>query len=157
MFYKFYEYFQKKIRYLEAKNLKDKLKYCGNNVCLGNSISIDFPEKVSLGDNVCIGRNTSLQSKGGIEIGEGAIISFNVIILSANHDFLSAIPFGDGYIEKFTYVGKKVWVGCGVIILPGIRIGEGAIIGAGTIVTKDINPYEIVVNEISLKILKVRK
>lgn len=155
MLYNFYKYLQEKIVLLESENLKKKLKYCGDKVFLGKNVSIDFPEKVILKKNVWIGRNTNLQSKGGIVIDDGSIISFNVTILSANHDFTSRIPFGDGYIEKPVHIERKVWVGCGAIILPGVRIGEGSIIGAGSIINKNINPYEIVVNEISLKI-KIR-
>ena len=43
-----------------------------------------------------------------------------------------------------TYVGNDVWIGYGASILPGVRVGDGAIIAAGAVVTKDVQPYEIV-------------
>ena len=42
-------------------------------------------------------------------------------------------------------IGHDVWLGHGVVVLPGVTIGNGAAIGAGTIVTKDVDPYSIVV------------
>ena len=31
------------------------------------------------------------------------------------------------------------------IILPGVTIGEGAVVGAGSVVTKDVEPWSVVV------------
>ena len=44
-----------------------------------------------------------------------------------------------------TLIGNDVWIGNGAIILRGINVGDGAVIGAGAVVTKDIEPYTIVV------------
>lgn len=41
-------------------------------------------------------------------------------------------------------IENDVWIGEGCIIMGGIRIGSGAVVGAGSIVTKDVQPYEIV-------------
>lgn len=42
-------------------------------------------------------------------------------------------------------IGNDVWIGHNAIIMPGVSIGNGAVIGAGAIVTKDVEPYTIVV------------
>lgn len=42
-------------------------------------------------------------------------------------------------------VGHDVWIGHGAILLPGVTVGNGAVIGAGAVVTKDVEPYMIVV------------
>ncbi|QGY02241.1 chloramphenicol acetyltransferase [Methylobacterium mesophilicum SR1.6/6] len=42
-------------------------------------------------------------------------------------------------------IGHDVWIGHGVVVLPGRTIGTGAVVGAGAIVTRDIEPYTIVV------------
>jgi acetyltransferase-like isoleucine patch superfamily enzyme len=43
-------------------------------------------------------------------------------------------------------IGNDVWIGQNAIILPSVaRIGDGAVIGAGAVVTKDVEPYSIVV------------
>jgi UDP-2-acetamido-3-amino-2,3-dideoxy-glucuronate N-acetyltransferase len=43
-----------------------------------------------------------------------------------------------------TRVGRGASIGSGAIILCGITIGECAIVGAGAVVTKNVNPHEIV-------------
>ena len=42
-------------------------------------------------------------------------------------------------------IGHDTWFGHGAIIMPGVSIGTGAIVGSGAIVTKDVDPYTIVV------------
>jgi len=41
-------------------------------------------------------------------------------------------------------IGNDVWIADGAIILSGVNIGDGAVVGARAVVTKDIQPYEIV-------------
>jgi hypothetical protein len=43
-----------------------------------------------------------------------------------------------------THVGNDVWIGYSAIVLPGLRVGDGAVIAAGAVVTRDVEPYEIV-------------
>jgi acetyltransferase-like isoleucine patch superfamily enzyme len=47
------------------------------------------------------------------------------------------------YLE--TIIGNDVWIGTNAFIKGGITIGHGAIIGAHAVVTKDVEPYSIVV------------
>lgn len=42
-------------------------------------------------------------------------------------------------------IGHDVWIGHGAIIMPGVKIGIGAVVGSGAVVTKDVEPYTIVV------------
>jgi len=42
-------------------------------------------------------------------------------------------------------LGNDIWTGAGINILKGVTIGDGAVIGAGAVVTKDVEPYAIVV------------
>lgn len=49
-------------------------------------------------------------------------------------------------IDGFSIVvGNDVWIGNDVRIMEGVTIGDGAIIGACALVTKDVQPYAIVV------------
>lgn len=54
-----------------------------------------------------------------------------------------------------TKIGNDVWVGANVTIKKGVTIGNGAIIGAGSVVTKDVDPYSIVVG-VPAKLMKKR-
>lgn len=41
-------------------------------------------------------------------------------------------------------IGNDCWIGEGTTIMGGVTIGDGAVIGAGSIVTKNVEPYQIV-------------
>ncbi|GAB5494234.1 MAG: chloramphenicol acetyltransferase [Phototrophicaceae bacterium] len=47
--------------------------------------------------------------------------------------------------EQRVSVGHDVWIGHGAIIMPGVTIGIGAVVGSGAVVTKDVEPYAVVV------------
>lgn len=47
--------------------------------------------------------------------------------------------------ENRVTIGHDVWIGHGAIIMPGVHIGIGAVVGSGAVVTKDVEPYSIVV------------
>lgn len=55
---------------------------------------------------------------------------------------------------KTTVIGNDVWIGSNVVILGGLNIGDGAVIGAGAVVTKDVQPYSIVVGNPAREIKK---
>jgi len=52
-------------------------------------------------------------------------------------------------------VGHDVWIGHGAIIMPGVTVGHGAVVGSGAVVTKDVDPYTIVVG-VAAKPIKKR-
>lgn len=70
-------------------------------------------------------------------------------------DWISTFPFspeefGEGVRDGFeragdTVVGNDVWIGSEAMIMPGVNIGDGAVIGARAVVTKDVQPYSVVV------------
>ena len=43
-----------------------------------------------------------------------------------------------------TVIGADVWIGPGAMLKAGLRVGVGAVIGAGAVVTRDVQPYQIV-------------
>lgn len=78
------------------------------------------------------------------------------IYLGSEHrtDFNSTFPFSYvfstlPYLESLrtkgdVVIGSDVWIGGDVTILSGVTIGDGAVIGACSVVTKNVEPYEIV-------------
>ncbi|MDY4787733.1 MAG: CatB-related O-acetyltransferase [Bacilli bacterium] len=101
-----------------------------------------------VGDKLIIGKFCQI-AKGVEFIMNGANHQMNAITTfpfytlngwEMNHPNKNDLPYkGD------TIIGNDVWIGQNAVILPGIKIGDGAIIGANTIVSKDIEPYTIVV------------
>ena len=68
-------------------------------------------------------------------------ISPEVYIVSMEHD-----PNDPHFATRGSEVviDDHVWIGARAMILPGVHIGEGAVVGACTVVTKDVEPYQIV-------------
>jgi maltose O-acetyltransferase len=42
-------------------------------------------------------------------------------------------------------IEDDVWIGFNAIILKGVRVGRGAVVGAGSVITKDVDPFTVVV------------
>lgn len=104
------------------------------------------------------------------KIGKFCSLGSNIITLSGTHptrNWVSTSPafhseslkknglYYEGYINFSTLkktknnfsieIGNDVWIGDNVIFISGIKIGNGVIIGAGSVVTKDVQPYSVVV------------
>ena len=67
-------------------------------------------------------------------------------VLEAYGKHFSNAGYEDSPIRnnKPIIIGNDVWIGANVIIMPGVKIGDGAVLAAGAVITKDVNPYEIV-------------
>jgi len=106
-----------------------------------------------------------------VYIGKFCSIAENVeIFLGGNHrvDWISTYPFsifntefpkaigikGHPLSKGDVLIGNDVWIGWGVKIMSGVKIGDGAVLGAYTVVTKNVDPYEIVVGNPMRKIKK---
>lgn len=123
---------------------------------------------VIIGDfSYCAGYNQIYYAK----IGKFCSIASNVRINPGNHPTYTRIAqhhftyrsemFGFGEDDKdffawrkedFVTIGNDVWIGHNAIIMPGVSIGNGAVVGAGAVVTKDVEPYSIVVGVPAKKI-----
>ena len=132
-----------------------------NNSNLGKYISI-FDNAVIL--NSCINDYTFIQKYTHVynaQIGKFCSIGPYVTIAPGKHKVTGISTYPAFYqkesnlqvsfttkdsfeVSKRVIIGNDVWIGKNVIIMDGINIGTGAIIGAGSIVTKNVNPYEIV-------------
>lgn len=151
------EELQSKIRHYQHQELKKNLKYVGKGVRFRREVRIEHPENVSLGNKVYVGPNVLLDGRGGITIGDNTTLGFNVVVLSANHDYQSNdLPYEHNvYIHKPVTIGCNVWIGGNVLIVPGVSIGDGAIVAAGTVVTANVQPLAIVGNQ-PMRIIKYR-
>lgn len=119
-------------RILNYKIGKDSSIHMGTFVT-GNHIKI--------GNNVVINRRVYLDGRIGINIKNNISISPEAYIVSMEHD-----PNDPHFATrgKEVVIEDNVWVGVRAMILPGVRIGEGAVVSACSVVTKDVEPYQIV-------------
>ena len=102
---------------------------------------------IKIGNGNFIGERVQIQGRGGVEIGNRSMIGANTFISSSSHDFHD--PLADNYLRKEipakTKIDDFVWIGANCVIVAGVTIEHHVIVGAGTIVTKDIEPYSMVV------------
>ena len=91
-----------------------------------------------------------------ITIGKYCSLADKIVMDSGfnhNYSFVSTYPFksllgvGTNHFDKIEdiNIGSDVWIGEGALIFSGVTIGDGAVIGARTIITKDVEPYSVVV------------
>ena len=146
-----------------------KTSSIGKNVQIGRNClickGVKIESNVNIGDYTYINLDTTVDSN--VNIGKYCSISKNVFIAPGTHEYKYVTthpilfnPFWrkqmnilekDNYIKKIgkqdsiTNIGNDVWIGLNAIIMRGITIGDGAVIGAGAVVTKDVEPYSIVV------------
>jgi phosphonate metabolism protein (transferase hexapeptide repeat family) len=134
------------------------------NIKLGKFTEVgifNFCENVILGEYSYTGQFCFLQN---VEVGKFANIAAMVRIGPTNHpmerptlhhftyrremygfDNKDDVEFFKARESRWTFIGHDTWIGHGVIVMPGIKIGNGAIVGSGSVVTKDVEPYTIVV------------
>jgi acetyltransferase-like isoleucine patch superfamily enzyme len=125
------------IRYKYSLNNVSKTFYIGGKCFISNDLIAD--------DYSFIGKGSIIYPK--VSIGKYTMLANNVSIISNDHSFNDPeipIIFSKRPVLKKTIIGADVWVGANSIIMGGLTIGDGAIIAAGSIVTKNVNPYEIV-------------
>ena len=118
--------------------------------CYGNGVSI--ADTVIVSSDVSIGKYSYVNPHSTLEnctVGNYCSISAGVNICPGEHDLyaISTHPlFARDEIPKRApvVIGHDVLISLNAVILKGVHIGNGAVIGAGAVVTKDVEPYEIV-------------
>lgn len=103
-----------------------------------------------------IGAHSYMREGGEIwnldSIGRFCSIGRNVILGQPpnNHpiDWVSSsMSVSKNYIAQcnYTSIGNDVWIAHDAVVMAGVKIGDGAVIGRNAVVTKDVEPYQIVV------------
>ena len=116
----------------------------------GNGVSI--ADTVIVSSDVSIGKYSYVNPHSTLEnctVGNYCSISAGVNTSPGEHDLyaISTHPlFARDEMPKRApvVIGHDVLISLNAVILKGVHIGNGAVIGAGAVVTKDIEPYEIV-------------
>lgn len=162
---------------------KNKFKKFGKNSILGKSLTVNGEQNISIGsftwiddfvtmaasfgelkigNRIHIAPFSILSAGGGLYIEDYVGIASNVHIYSHSEvpkrGKSMAGPMVDevnkGFKSAPVYLKKNSFVSAGAIILPGVTIGEGAIVGANSVVTKNVEPWTIVIGNPARKIGK---
>lgn len=136
----------------------------GNNIHIGKYSIIkctgtykDSKPSIFIGDNFGCGDFCFFGCAGGIKIGNNVIMGQNVRFHAQNHLFdLTNIPIREqGTTQKGIVIEDDCWIGAGSVFLDGVTVGTGCVIGSNTVVTKNIEPYSVVVGNPG-KVIKKR-
>lgn len=116
-------------------------------VSIGQQSSIHWrtvfraPHRVRIGRNSILGNDVLLDGRCGITIGSNVNIGGDVQIFTMEHDPQAPDFRATGapvVIDDYAYVASRA------TLLPGTTVGRGAVVAAGAVVTRSIEPFEIV-------------
>lgn len=158
----------------------NKIRFPNSNILtpmIGGNVSIEAPCSIltdtRIGHDVEIGKYSYVNNFSIIgpytRIGRFCSIAYGVRIGMEEHptNYISTSPFIYGInnifgtpsvwneYQKPVSIANDVWIGANVLITQGVNIGNGVIIAAGSVVTKDVDPYDIV-GGVPAKLIKKR-
>lgn len=85
----------------------------------------------------------------GVRIGDGVFVGHGVVFINDNRPRATGangrLQDRDDWTLLETVVEDGASIGSGAVILGGVRIGAGALVGAGAVVTRNVEPGEVVV------------
>jgi maltose O-acetyltransferase len=94
-----------------------------------------------IGARTIVNRGCCLDGRGPLRIAEDVSIAPEVAILTAQHGWRTP---GFWLTTAGVSIDDHAWIGMRAMILPGVHIGRGAVVAAGAVVTRDVEPFEVV-------------
>lgn len=155
-------YIFNKIQKEKAKKYGVKINDFSNidsnaSIIIEETASLQRTKIIKIIYNVCnikIGAHSYIRSGeliSSVNIGRFCSIGRNVSIgLNPRHHPIDWISTNLMLCERYvsspssTDIGNDVWIGDGAVIMAGLKVGDGAIIGINAVVTKSVEPYQIV-------------
>lgn len=147
-----------------------ELKKCGQNVIIGKTVRIRYPELVEIGDNVIIDDftyiSTALKLESNVHIASGCKIiggkdsyveirSFSTlapnVVLSAGTDDYNdglATPLVPKELKGNSTFGRIILnkhciVGANSVVLPNVEFHQGATLGALSLANSDLEEFNL--------------
>ena len=130
----------------------------GERVLIGDLAS--FREGCRVSDRAIVGRGTmalyncsigpfariqdQVHLVGDMIVEEHVFLGMGVVTTNDNDVYLTRFGLAAREQRGAPVLRRFAAVGAGATILPGVEIGEGALVGAGAVVTRDVEPWTIV-------------
>lgn len=143
-------------------NLKNVI--IGDNVSIGYRAWImtvptsGISPHIRIGDNVNIGNDVTISAAKNVKIGNNCLLSYNVSILDHNHAFenVEIPPLMQGIDEPIEIVvGDDCFLGAHCFILKGVVLGKHCIVGANSVVTTSFDDYSVIAGSPARKIRSI--
>lgn len=127
-----------------------------------NIMESEIGENCSFGQNVFVGKDVKLGNncrvQNNVSIYAGITAEDNVFFgpssVFTNDKNPRAKYSKNGQYMK-TYIEEGVSIGANATIMCGIRIGKHSLIGAGAVVTKDVEPYSVMVGNPAKRVKEI--
>lgn len=129
----------------------------GPDFNINSHFHCDFGYNIRVGNNLSANFNLTILDEALVTIGDNVFIGPGVSLCTVVHS-LEVVPRNNGLMKaKPITICDNVWIAANVVVLPGVTIGEGAVVGAGSVVTKDVEPYTLVVGNPCRKIRNLER
>lgn len=118
-------------------------------------------DQVEIGDNAVVMMGAVINI--GAEIGEGSMIDMGAVLggraIVGKNCHIGAGTVLAGVVEppsaQPVVIEDDVLIGANAVVLEGVRVGKGSVVGAGAVVTKDVEPYTVVMGMPAKKVKDV--
>jgi acetyltransferase-like isoleucine patch superfamily enzyme len=132
----------------------------GSECLISGQLLVGKKGLLEIGNHSYVGPEARIWSLQEVRIGSRVFISHGVNIHDSDSHSLSACERHERFLEKMRYgrhlvlenaksapvfIEDDVWIGFNAIILKGVKIGKGAVVGAGSVITKNVEPFTVVV------------
>lgn len=107
----------------------------GTGVVIRSRVNITFPWKLEIGDQVWIGDEVTILSLERVRIGSNVCLSQRAFLCTGSHDF-GKETFD--LITKPIEIGDGCWIGAQAFVGPGVTFGASSRCLAGAVVVKDV-------------------
>jgi acetyltransferase-like isoleucine patch superfamily enzyme len=101
---------------------------------------------IRVGEGSRIGLYSVFNGGASIEVGKYSLISGFVYLQTSMHGYndKQVSIQNQGYEHEPVTLEEDVWLGTHVVIMPGITIGKGSVVGSNAVVTKNVEPFQVV-------------
>ncbi|MFZ5884576.1 MAG: DapH/DapD/GlmU-related protein [Chloroflexota bacterium] len=120
----------------DGASLREQVRV-GHHCLISRYVTINY--NTTIGDHTRIMDMTHIT--GNCRIGSNVFIS--VLVSSTNDNVVVSRRYDEEQILG-PQVDDDATIGAGACLLPGVRVGRGAFVGANAVVTKDVQPYDLV-------------
>lgn len=111
----------------------------GNNLLISKSVSILYPQNISVGDDVFFGFNCWVNAQGGLNVDDEVMFGPFVAVSTSNHTSVGeSFRFGEHSLKRVN-IGSGSWLGAHVSVTAGSDIPSFCLVAAGSTVVGKID------------------
>ncbi|WP_407348909.1 WcaF family extracellular polysaccharide biosynthesis acetyltransferase [Congregibacter variabilis] len=107
----------------------------GSGVVIRSGVNISFPWRFRCGDNVWIGEGVTILSLAKVQLGSNVCVSQQSFLCTGSHDFGKR---SFDLIASPIKVGDHTWLSARTFVSPGVTIGAGTMCLPCTVVSSDL-------------------